>query len=307
MGSAYPLTFTLSVAETSDGGSTSMVLDVATSGGTTPSNTYTYSGTSNSIIQAASSQPAEVSQPFIYGWHFNSVATSFTIPQYTTAFDLTYSSPSAVNPQYNGQSPTTASGTLTGSLTSNSYTIYPVGDPPDVSNSASTYTFSYYLSSQYQISGASATQTSAPTYTYVQVSGTTNQASASFNFGGTTPSGAVFIPYETSTNSLSTTASNIVFTPTITIQNPYSSYTQNQLVASLTGSSTGSSTTSNTASPSFTGNVYSTTSPATPSWTVNLNLYGKHIINCQNITPTSSIKVRIVVNFVVPICIIFIH
>ena len=58
------------------------------------------------------------------------------------------------------------------------------------------------------------------------------------------------------------------------MQNPYYTYTQNQLVASLSGASSGSSTTSNTASPSFTGNAVTYTSSASPSWTVSLNLYG---------------------------------
>ena len=152
--------------------------------------------------------------------------------------------------------------------------VYPVGDPPDVSGSSSTYSFSYNLSSQYQVSSASATQTSSPSYTYTQVSGTTNQANASFSFSGSTPSAAVFVSYESSASSLKTDSTTVTFAPTIALSNPYSSYAQNELVASLSGASSGSSTTSNTASPSFTGDSATYTSSASPSWTVNPNLYG---------------------------------
>ena len=231
----------------------------------------------NTIVQNPSVS-TDVAVPFAIGYHFNSAGTSFTIPQYESSFDLSWSSSYTTNPQYNSQSPSSTSGTMTGSLASNSFTVYPVGDPALsvvlVGVEKAVFSFSYYLSSQNQVSSASATQTASPTYTYVQSSGTTNQASASFSFSGSTPSGAVFIPYESSQNSLTTTATNIVFTPSVTIQNPYYTYTQNQLVASLTGSSTGSSTTSNSASPSFTGSSTTYTSASSPSWTVNLNLYG---------------------------------
>ena len=221
-----------------------------------------YQAGTNTIINNPASFASNTQQPFAIGYYFNSASTSFTIPQYESSFDLTWASSYTTNPQYNSQSPSSTSGTLTGSLGSNSFIVYPVGDPAVIA--VSDITFSYYLSSQNQVSSASATQTSAPTYTYVQVSGTTNQASASFSFSGSTPSTAVYIPYESSQNSLTTTATNIVFTPSVTIQNPYSSYTQNQLVASLTGSSTGSSTTSNTASPSFTGNSATFTTASSP-------------------------------------------
>ena len=241
-----------------------------------PTNLFTETSVTGDNFAGTSTYTA-VSIPIITGWTYSgqSVGATFGIPQYTSSYQITWTTTQSGEIVYNGGSSTTSP--INGVLTVNSLSFNSNGADPNVPS----YTFSFYLSSQYEVSSATATQTSAPTYTYVQVSGTTNQASASFNFGGTTPSGAVFIPYETSTNSLSTTASNIVFTPTITIQNPYSSYAQNQLVASLTGSSTGSSTTSNTASPSFTGNSVSYTTSASPSWTVNLNLYG-------NVAPTVS-------------------
>ena len=211
LATAYPLTFTLTVAETNDGSGGVSVPTYTVSG-----SIYTFSGSSstNQVITTASG-PSQAPIGFVTGWKFNSQSTSFTIPQYESSFDVTWSSSSSSNPSYNSQSPSGTSGTLTGSLGSNTITVNPVGDPPDVSNSASTYSFSYYLSSQNQVSTASATQNSnpEPTYTYTQVSGTTNQASASFNFGGSTPSGAVFIPYETTASSLTTTATNIVFLP----------------------------------------------------------------------------------------------
>jgi hypothetical protein len=216
--------------------------------------------------------------PIETGWNYGSqsVSSTYTIPQYESSYQLSWTTPYSGEITYNGASSTTSP--VTGSLTVNSLSFNANGADPPVPS----YTFSYYLTDQYQVSSASATQTASPTYTYVQSSGTTNQASASFGFTGTTPSGAVFIPYEAQASSETTTATNIVFTPSVTIQNPYSSYTQNQLVASLTGSSTGSSTTSNSASPSFTGNSATFTTASSPSWTVNLNLYGNRHPVYQN-------------------------
>ena len=256
----YPVTFSVQI--TSDSGNTITQLFDSTTSSSSPSNFYTYSGSANSIILDDSSQPSEAAQPLIYGFDFGSTSTSFTIPQYESSFGISWSSSSSANPQYNSQSPSGTSGTLTGSLTSNSFDIYPVGDPPDVnSNGDSTYTFSYYLSSQYQVSSASATQTAKPDYNYTQVSGTTNEASASFSFSGSTPSTAVFEAYESGTNSLSTDSTNIVFTPTITVQNPYYTYTQNQLVASLSGASTGSYTYYHNFTGTYQGTFSQTYSP----------------------------------------------
>ena len=58
----------------------------------------------NSIL--GTSQPSSESVPFVYGWKFNSQSTSFTIPQYESSFDVTWSSSPSSNPTYNGQSPT---------------------------------------------------------------------------------------------------------------------------------------------------------------------------------------------------------
>ena len=64
---------------------------------------------------------------------------------------------------------------------------------------------------QVQVVTNSTTQTSSPTYPYSQVSGTTNQASASFTFTGSTPSSAVFVAYESGSNSLTADNTNIAF------------------------------------------------------------------------------------------------
>ena len=299
----YPTVFSVTI--TSASSATISELLYSTTSSSSPSNFYTYSGTSNSITTDDSSQPSEAAQPAMIGFYFTAASTSFAIPQYESSFDLTWSSVSASNPQYNGQSPSSTSGVLTGSLTSNSFIINPISDPLDINTGTgqSTYTFSYYLSSQNQVSTASATQNSnpEPTYTYTQVSGTTNQASASFSFSGTVPSGAVFIPYETTTNSLTTTATNIVFTPSVTIQNPYYTFDQNYLSASFSSSSAsaGSLTTDNSgvASPSFTGNSATFTTASSPSWTVNLNLYGNRhpvyqnsAISLTNINPLTPVS-----------------
>ena len=240
--------------------------------GNDPGPSYTLSSASNSIV---TSEPSSGSTPFAYGWTYGSTTASFTIPQYESSFDVSWSSSASTNPQYNGQSPTGTSGTLTSSLTSNSITVNPKADPSDVTSSGgSTYSFSYYLSSQYQITQTSTSQSSSSSYTYNQVSGTTNQASASFSFSATTPSGTQFIRYESSTNSLSTSVSTVSFPPTTTITNPYYSYSQNEVSASISGASSGSGTSSNSENPSFSASSATYSSATSPSWTVNLNLYG---------------------------------
>ena len=157
---------------------------------------------SGTTYTTQTSLPAQAAVNYEMGYHINSASTSFTIPQYESAFDLNWSSQYDSNPQYNGQSPTGTSGTLTGSLTSNSFTVYPYGSTPNLDGEGAV-TFSYYLSSQYQVSTSSTSDNASLGYTYTQVSGTTNEASASFSFSGSTPSTAVFIPYESGTNSLS--------------------------------------------------------------------------------------------------------
>ena len=241
--------------------------------------------TRNTIVENPSFS-SDVSVPFAIGYYISptSQSTTFTISQYESSFDITWSSNAETNPQYNGNSPSGTSGTITGSLTVNSFTVYIVSEAV---SGISSISFSYYLSSQYQISTASTTETSSPTYTYTQVSGTTNQASASFSFSGSTPSTAVFIPYESGTNSLTTDSTNIVFTPTITVSNPYYTYTQNQLVFSISGSSTYSTTSSNTQNPSYTLSSLTYKSSTSPSWTVDLNLYG-------NVFPTISQSISFV-------------
>ena len=232
--------------------------------------TNTYAG--SNIIKLAPTHTDDQSVPFALGYHFASAGTSFNIPEYETSYDITWSSSLPANPQYAGQSPSGTSGTLTGSLTSNSFTVYSSGDP--AIQGGTDLSFSYYLSSQCQVSPQSTTQTSASSYTYAQVAGTTNEASSSFSFSGSTPTGTVFVSYETGASSLSTATSNLVFTPTAAVSNPYYSYAQNELAASISGASSGSGTSSNTANPSFAASSASYTSSATPSWNVTLDLYG---------------------------------
>ena len=268
LGTGYPLSFSISFVITApyDGSGYQFSNDYAT---------YTYAGSgANSIISSTGSPSSQASQPFAYGWYFYSQSSSFTIPQYESSYELSWSSSSSSNPSYNGQSPSGTSGTFTGSLTDNSLTVSPVGDPPDVANGGSTYQFSYYLSSQEQVSSAQTTETASPAYTYVQTSGTTNEASASFSFSGTTPSGAVFISYETSQNSLSTSASTVGFSPALTVTNPYYNFAQNQLGISVSGASSGSTTSGGTQNPSYSPPAVSYTSSSSPSWAVSLNLYG---------------------------------
>ena len=164
LSSTNPLTFSITITETNDGYPSSLE---DPSWSLPSSSSYTYSGSSGTNQIITSSPPSQASIGFVTGWKFDSQSTSFTIPQYESSFDVTWSSSPSSNPTYNGQSPTGTSGTLTGTLGSNTITVNPLGDPPDVSNSASTYSFSYYLSSQNQVtqSTAGSPETSAPTYT----------------------------------------------------------------------------------------------------------------------------------------------
>ena len=97
----YPTTFSVQI--TSDSGNTISQLFEATTSSSSPSNFYTYSGTSNSIIQDDSSQPSQAPQPLTYGFHFGSTSTSFTIPQYESSFGISWTSSSSANPQYNSE------------------------------------------------------------------------------------------------------------------------------------------------------------------------------------------------------------
>ena len=155
-------TFTISISETNDG---------CGSDNTNP--TYSYnqghfitdgSANGNSIV---TSEPSQSSTDTMYGWHYGSTTATVTIPQYETSYDISWSSNSGTNPVYNSDSQTASSGTFTGSLTTNSITVNPVGDPDLVSGTSSTYSFSYYLSSQYQVSSTSTTQSTSASYSFI--------------------------------------------------------------------------------------------------------------------------------------------
>ena len=156
---------------------------------------------------------------FLIGWHYGSTSTTLTIPQYETSYDISWSSNAQTNPVYNSNSQTASSGTFTGSLTDNSITINPVGDPNLVSGTSSTYSFSYYLSSQYQVASASTTQSGTVDYNYSQVS--SNEMEAGYYFSVGTPSGATFDSYESSSNSLTTSTPTVTFSPQETVNNHF--------------------------------------------------------------------------------------
>ena len=193
--------------------------------------------------EIVTSQPSESTTNSMYGWHYGSTSTTVTIPQYETSYDISWSSNAETNPVYNSDSQSASSGTFTGSLTSNSITINPVGDPDLVSGTSSTYSFSYYLSSQYQVSSASTTQTTSASYSYSQLY--SNEMNSSFSFSIGTPSGAFFGAYESSANSLSTSTPTVTFSPQETVSNPYYSYAQNDLVINVSNAVTYSSSSSN--------------------------------------------------------------
>ena len=216
--------------------------------------------------------PQQEAAAYNMGYHIVSSSSTFLIPKYESSYNITWSSYYPTNPEYNGESQSGTSGTFIGSLTDDKITVNPDGIPNLCG--VTSVNLSFFLSSQIQVSQTSTTESLSSSYTYSQVSGTTNEASGSFSFSGSIPSNAVFLQYETGINSLSTDDTNIIFTPTISITNPYYSFSQNDLVASLSGASIGSSNTSNTESPSFSGGSASYTTSTSPSWTVSLKAYG---------------------------------
>ena len=72
-------TFTLSITMTSDSSYTMTSFAPTDTGTTSSTNPYSASITSNSVIVNPSSAPSESSQPFVYGWHFVTTDTSFSI------------------------------------------------------------------------------------------------------------------------------------------------------------------------------------------------------------------------------------
>ena len=112
-------TFTVSITETNDG-------DNGFSGGSYYLNSGNFitdgSANGNSIV---TSQPSQSSTDTMYGFHYGSVTTTATIPQYETSYDISWSSNAETNPVYNSDSQSASSGTFTGSLTNNSITINP--------------------------------------------------------------------------------------------------------------------------------------------------------------------------------------
>ena len=129
--------FTLSISISSDSAGSMQAFESSNSGVVSYSapDPHSASISSNSVVVTSSSPPGQSSVNFATGWHFVPTTASFSIPQYESSFDVSWSSASSTNPQYNGQSPTGTSGTLTGSLTSNSITVNPKADPSDVTSS----------------------------------------------------------------------------------------------------------------------------------------------------------------------------
>jgi len=236
--------------------------------------TNAYAG-QNTIVQNPS-YSKDVSIPFALGYYFT-YSTSITPPNYEISYNVAWSASVSSTWTYDGTTETGTSGTFTGASIPNydfTETMSLVSDP--AVTGVSSISFSYYFSDQYQASPESTSSSASPSYTFNAVSATTNEASASFSFSASPPSNAFFGDYIYSDSLYSGT---VTYTPTVTVTNPYSSYAQNELVASMSGSSSGSSMTSSTASPSFTGNEYTALSSTSPSWTVNLTLYG-------NVAPT---------------------
>ena len=97
---------------------------------------------------------------------------------------------------------------------------------------------------------------------------------ASYSFSVGTPSSATFAPYESSANSLTTSTPTVTFSPDEKVSNPYYNYAQNDLVIDVSNAVTYSSSSSNSASTTFDITSTSYTSSTSPTWDVDLYLYG---------------------------------
>ena len=263
----------------SDFSSATLNLAVTAYGGTysaAPAEIVTTTIDQGQNIITPTSSPTPEAVPLVQGYHYGTGTATVSVPDTETSFDISWSSPINSQVSYESATQTGTSGTITGNATSGSNQgISFTTNPSDPDPSAGTPDFlegqtspqyvtaSYYLSSQYQAVATSATQLSQPSYTFSAVSGTTNEENTTFTFSASPPSGDIFSDYG---GSLTTS-----YTPTITVSNPYYSYAQNQLAGSINGETF---TSSNIASPSFTGNAVSYTTSASPSWKVDLNIYG---------------------------------
>ena len=267
-------TFSISVTETNDG-------DDGDNGGVYSLNSGNLisdgNGGTNTIT---TSEPSLASSNLIYGWHYNAATSTITIPAYETYYEISWSSDAASsNISYNSGYERGDSGVFKGNLTANTISIN-TGDPDLFSDSSTNYTFSYYLSSQYQVSSASTTQTTSASYSYSQLY--SNEMDASYSFSVGTPSSATFAPYESSTNSLTTSTPTVTFSPDETVDNPYYSYAQNDLVINVSNAVTYSSSSSNSQSATFDITSSSYSSATSPTWDVNLYLYGNSAPVYQN-------------------------
>ena len=277
------------------------------------SSVYTYATTaSGDSINVVSTLPSQSAVSFTTGWHYQPISVSFSIPQYESSFTIYWNSHGTqlapnnapyMCASYNGKNYLSQDTFMSGTLTSNTFIMNPVGDPLPF-GIFNNYYFKWYLTSQQQVITASTTESSSPAYTYSQVSGTANEASALYNFSATTPSSAVFINYETSTNSLKTTPTTITFAQIITVTNPYSTCVQNELTVSVTGSSVGSFSSANSLNPSFNIPSATYTSSATPLWHVSLQAYGNTAptyVNSNVIFSSSSNMAKLYFNATQPV------
>ena len=249
----------------------------ATSGGTAYSGLPTYLFTTTvdqgqNVIYEDLSVSAQ-SVPFVDGYYYGSTTPSLGVPNSETYFEVSWSSSVDALVTYFGYVQTGTSGTFggfakTGDEDSICFTTSQVSSAiPSAGNTVNYYVdASFYLSDQYQAVNHKFVNTYSPSYTYSQVSGTTNQASASYSISSTTPSGDIYTDYG---GTLYTT-----FSPVVNFTNPYYTYKQNELNAAITGSTSVNSNTSSIQDISCTVPVYSETSAHSPSWTVSLDLYG---------------------------------
>ena len=176
------------------------------------------------------SELSQNTQTWSYQWTFNSQTVDLSLPQYTTAFKIaTENAQYSTDADYNGATESVPYN-FTGSLSATSIEFIPEASP-DVSS----WTVQYYIYDLYWAVPASTVESASATGNYTMVS--SNEGTYSFSFSGSTPSSAYFADYMDSSGNIVST--DVVFSPNVTVSNPYYSYAQNELTASISGASSG--------------------------------------------------------------------
>jgi len=185
--SDVPFTINFSITAPLNSGYTSIYI------ANTPNGDYGYtmaspaSGVTSVVINPAS-MPPQVSQPFVFGWHWNSVSGTYSsVPSDLTSYSVTYSSTYAgIFTVDSTSSLYESSGSVSGPLAlSFTYSFNPDGNDPNI---ASSWTVTFQLVSQLQATSETTTESPTSSQSIVQAQ---NYFNSSLSFSLSNPSGAL--------------------------------------------------------------------------------------------------------------------